>query len=172
MADSGITKKALAGAMKRLMAEKGFDRISISDICDACFMNRKSFYYHFRDKYDLVNWIFYTEFLEVMLAGEAGRDGWALLLEAFRYFGTEKGFYRAALRISGQNCFRDYFEEVTLPVIMGLSGGLSVNRVYLRIVSRTMLVALEVWLEDGGEMTAEELLRGFRREFANSRIKD
>lgn len=30
-----------------------------------CGMNRKSFYYHFCDKYDLVNWIFDTEFSEI-----------------------------------------------------------------------------------------------------------
>ena len=34
-------------------------------------MNRKSFYYHFRDKYDLVNWIFYVDFIERMEAGAA-----------------------------------------------------------------------------------------------------
>ena len=63
MADSNITKRALAQAMKGLMAKQPFSKISVGDICEACGMNRKSFYYHFRDKYDLVNWIFYSEFL-------------------------------------------------------------------------------------------------------------
>lgn len=64
MPDSSITKKALADALKQLMAEKPLQKISVGDICERCNMNRKSFYYHFRDKYDLVNWVFYTEFAE------------------------------------------------------------------------------------------------------------
>ena len=55
MADSSITKNALAMALKQLMKTQGFDKISVSEICKECGMNRKSFYYHFRDKYDLVN---------------------------------------------------------------------------------------------------------------------
>ena len=65
MADSNITKLALSNALKELLAERPFEKISVSDICQKCSMNRKSFYYHFRDKYDLVNWIFDTEFMEL-----------------------------------------------------------------------------------------------------------
>ena len=53
MADSNITKKALASALKELMETVPFSKISIGDICEKCDMNRKSFYYHFKDKYDL-----------------------------------------------------------------------------------------------------------------------
>ena len=61
MADSNSTKSALADAMKKLMVCKSFAKISISDLCEECGLNRKSFYYHFKDKYDLVNWIFYVD---------------------------------------------------------------------------------------------------------------
>lgn len=57
MADSNITKRALAAALKELMEQKPFSKINVADICEKCGMNRKSFYYHFKDKYDLVNWI-------------------------------------------------------------------------------------------------------------------
>ena len=63
MADSNITKRALASALRELMKEVPFDKIQVSHICDRCGMNRKSFYYHFKDKYDLLNWIFDTEFI-------------------------------------------------------------------------------------------------------------
>ena len=49
LADSNITKRALASAMKELMASVPFSKISVGDICEKCEMNRKSFYYHFRD---------------------------------------------------------------------------------------------------------------------------
>jgi len=60
--DSGITKNALSTALKELMLLHPLAKISVGDICARCGMNRKSFYYHFKDKYDLVNWIFHTEF--------------------------------------------------------------------------------------------------------------
>ena len=60
MADSNITKRALATSLKELMLEQPFDKINVAQICARCNMNRKSFYYHFKDKYDLVNWIFDT----------------------------------------------------------------------------------------------------------------
>ena len=60
MADSNITKRALAQALQELMEEVPFDKINVTQICEKCGINRKSFYYHFKDKYDLANWIFYT----------------------------------------------------------------------------------------------------------------
>ena len=54
MADSGITKRALAASFKELLDEQTFTQISIGEICAECGMNRKSFYYHFTDKHDLV----------------------------------------------------------------------------------------------------------------------
>lgn len=62
MADSNITKRALALA-ERAMKTTPFSKISVGDICEKCEMNRKSFYYHFKDKYDLINWIYSTEFI-------------------------------------------------------------------------------------------------------------
>ena len=63
MADSNITKSALASALKELMETTPFAKITVSDICAKCNMNRKSFYYHFKDKFDLVNWIYDVEYL-------------------------------------------------------------------------------------------------------------
>ena len=63
MSGSLVTKQALANSLKELMNTQGFSKISVKDIVEKCGMNRKSFYYHFKDKYDLVNWIFYTELI-------------------------------------------------------------------------------------------------------------
>ena len=120
MAYSTITKTAMADAMKTLMEEKPFSKISVGDICDQCGMNRKTFYYHFKDKYDLVNWIFQTEFLE-MLKVQDYSSGWQLLSDICAYFYSERSFYTNALQVEGQNAFRDYFAESIgsiLPIIM------------------------------------------------------
>ena len=72
MADSNITKRALAAALKSLLAERPFAKVSVREICEACGMSRKSFYYHFKDKYELLNWIFETEFVAPRAADPGG----------------------------------------------------------------------------------------------------
>jgi len=112
MPNMSITKKALAQALKELMCEEPLARISVGDICERCGMNRKSFYYHFKDKYDLVNWIFYTEFLEGILTKSVHGDGWDDTLRLCEYFAQNKTFYRRALEVQGQNSFYEYFGDV------------------------------------------------------------
>ncbi len=54
---SQTTKRALAQSLKRLMARKPLSKITISDITEDCGISRMTFYYHFQDIYDLIEWI-------------------------------------------------------------------------------------------------------------------
>ncbi len=108
MADSQITKRVLAEAVKKLMAHVPFSKISVGDIAKEAGVNRQTFYYHFKDKYELVNWIFYTETLQyiAMLAQiELRHEG---LLKLWSYLNDNRRFYINALNVSGQNSFSDY----------------------------------------------------------------
>ena len=51
------TKKAIAFALKDLLSEKPLDKITINDIAEKAEINRQTFYYHFQDIVDLVEWI-------------------------------------------------------------------------------------------------------------------
>ncbi|MCF0145568.1 MAG: TetR family transcriptional regulator, partial [Eubacterium sp.] len=115
MPDANITKQALANSLKKNMRTKPFDKISVIDICEGCGMNRKSFYYHFKDKYDLVNWIFYTDFILLSIT-KTYRDGWDLIEMIAELFYADREFYRRALEIEGQNSFRDYFYDSMMPI--------------------------------------------------------
>ena len=111
MAESLKTKKALALAMKKLLTEKDFEKISIGDICDECDMSRKSFYYHFHDKYELVIWIFKTEFWDRFRARTDG-GFFDNLSRLARYLYTNKSFYKPIFAFSGQNSFSEHFGEL------------------------------------------------------------
>ena len=50
------TKKMLANTLISLMKKKPLSKISISEIVKECQINRKTFYYHFEDIYDLLEW--------------------------------------------------------------------------------------------------------------------
>lgn len=51
------TKKAIGYAFKDLLKEKRFNKITITDIANKCAINRQTFYYHFQDIKDLVEWL-------------------------------------------------------------------------------------------------------------------
>lgn len=51
-----LTKRALEASLKTLLMKRPLDKITISDIADGCGINRMTFYYHFKDIYDLVEW--------------------------------------------------------------------------------------------------------------------
>lgn len=159
MPDSSLTKRALAKTMKKLMAQYPFAKISVGEICGACGMSRKSFYYHFRDKYDLVNWIFDTEFIEVIQKG-GYENGFGILGGMCRYFYEEQGFYRAALAVEGQNSFRDHFTEVITPVMYSIAQELFSNRedeeFFSVFFSDAVLASIIRWLTKGTPMPAEE----------------
>ena len=50
------TKQALEASLKRMMLKKPLDKITIRDITEDCGISRMTFYYHFKDIYDLVEW--------------------------------------------------------------------------------------------------------------------
>jgi probable dihydroxyacetone kinase regulator len=120
MANSNITKQALATALKELMEEVPFEKIRVADICERCTMSRKSFYYHFKDKYDLLNWIFDTEFIsfvkDLSQAKELHQQ-----IDRFQnicnYFYENRNFYRKALQTEGQNSFPEHFREYIMPFV-------------------------------------------------------
>ena len=51
-----MTKRALEESLKRLLLKKPLDKITISDLTEGCGISRMTFYYHFKDIYDLVEW--------------------------------------------------------------------------------------------------------------------
>ncbi len=155
MSDTNQTKNALARSMKHLMEKKAFEKISVSDICSECGINRKSFYYHFRDKYDLVNWIFYVGFVSEFDL-DSYESGWEFLEDMCEYFYREKKFYRAALQIEGQNSFKEYLLEMLSPVTeFFLKDILPHNQddtFFIAFIRDAFMTSVICWLSDGYEM--------------------
>ena len=53
---SQVTKRALEQSLKNLLLKKPLTKITVGDIAEDCGINRMTFYYHFKDIYDLVEW--------------------------------------------------------------------------------------------------------------------
>ena len=72
---SQITKRALEASLKHLLLQKPLHKITINDITEDCGINRMTFYYPFKDIYDLVEWSC-EEDARKALAGNRTYDTW------------------------------------------------------------------------------------------------
>ena len=60
------TKRMLADSLKKALRTKPFSKVTVSEIVADCGVNRKTFYYHFRDIYDLLKWTLELETVEML----------------------------------------------------------------------------------------------------------
>lgn len=79
------TKQDLANALQQLLADRPLDKITVQDIADRAGVSRKTFYYHFQDIYDLLEWTLeqYRTHLE---PAEGDRNAWRKAVENFLNF--------------------------------------------------------------------------------------
>ncbi|MDE6602507.1 MAG: TetR family transcriptional regulator C-terminal domain-containing protein [Lachnospiraceae bacterium] len=57
MPNTNTTKAALGESLKKLVLTKRLEKITINDLTSDCGISRMAFYYHFKDIYDLVEWL-------------------------------------------------------------------------------------------------------------------
>ena len=141
------------------MESRPFSKISIGDICEKCEMNRKSFYYHFKDKYDLVNWIYYTEFAAAIR--RQNHDTLPELVEDLcRFFYGDRAFYRKIFSVTGQNSFSEYFRELLAAFLSGYLeeefSGENNFSFYVDFYADAVVCAVKRWLLEKDSMPAEE----------------
>lgn len=127
MSDSLITKKAIAAGIKELTKKKSFDKITVSDITQSCGLNRQTFYYHFQDKYELVDWIYYNEAISIII-NDLNYDNWdEKVLQLLTKLKEEDYFYINTLKASVENEFREYLFKITVELLCDIISGITVN---------------------------------------------
>ncbi len=160
MADSNYTKKELARAMRELMEEQPFEKITISQVCDKGHLNRKSFYYHFRDKYDLINWIFDMDFIAITQENTA--DSWKSMELFCSYLYENRTFYRKVLKIDGQNSFSEHFHDIVYPLFYDrmkiIIGKDDIPPLCIDFFADGVLCALKRWLLSKDSMPPDQFV--------------
>lgn len=61
-----MTKRTITASLKKIIKNKSLDKITVREIIEDCGVNRKTFYYHFDNIYDLVKWIFEEEAINIV----------------------------------------------------------------------------------------------------------
>src|ERR1700676_3219661 len=69
------TRHLLQDALKRLLEEKEFDKITIQDITEIATLNRATFYAHYPDKFALLEQLIRVSFLELLAERHVRFDG-------------------------------------------------------------------------------------------------
>jgi len=117
---SQTTKKAIAASLKKLLAEKPLDKINITDITDDCEVNRQTFYYHFQDIYDLVEWIYTSEATKA-IDGNKTYDTWQQgFLQIFEYVLENKAFVKSTYHSISREHLETYLYSETYQLLLGV----------------------------------------------------
>ena len=117
---SNITKKALEASLKKLMLKKPLDKITIRDITDDCGISRMTFYYHFQDIYDLVEWCC-IEDATAALQGKKTCDTWNEgLVQIFEAVLENKAFILNAYRCISREQMENFLFRMTYGLIRGV----------------------------------------------------
>ena len=123
MEDKRNIEQALADSLKALAVKMPFEKITIKQITDGAGVIRVTFYNHFQDKYDLLEWIVKKDIIspvKLLLANDMYRE--ALLL-MFTNMQKEKKFYMRVVDTEGQNSFSEIvvrnFDELLTEMLPG-----------------------------------------------------
>ncbi|HBJ18915.1 MAG TPA: dihydroxyacetone kinase transcriptional activator DhaS [Clostridiales bacterium] len=118
---SEITKRALEQSLKNLLLKKPLTKITINDITEDCGINRMTFYYHFKDIYDLVEWSCLEDArraLEEKKTHDTWQQGFLQIFEAVK---ENKPFimnvYRCVPREQVEKYLRPLVDHLILEVI-------------------------------------------------------
>ena len=96
-------KEDLSDGLKRCLTKKKISDISVSDICNETGVSRQTFYRHFRDKEDLINWS-----IDVILENSFKHMGKGVSLNdalnrKLDYIKEERVLFNKAFKMDNQN---------------------------------------------------------------------
>ena len=114
---SHLTKKALDESMVELLNTTTLDKITIGDITNACGVSRQTFYYHFEDIYDLLEWHFMNE-ADTIMNAFPDKSQWAELASALaNYMISNKSLIRNIYNSIGRELLEATILRTSTPFI-------------------------------------------------------
>lgn len=151
------TKNAMKESLKKLIAKKMISKITIKDITDDCGVNRMTFYYHFKDIYDLLDWSIVAE-AKASIQDELTYKKWDEgLLKIFHVILYNKKFYLDVFRSAGREYsekkVQEYMQDISIDLVEEETEGLSIatpNKSSLAEYYKYALTGFVVcWVQNG-----------------------
>ena len=153
---SQVTKRALEQSLKNLLLKKPLTKITVGDITEDCGINRMTFYYHFKDIYDLVEWSC-LEDAKRALEEKKTYDTWQQgFLQIFKAVQENKPFiltvYRCVHREQVEKYLQPLVDQLLLNVINEEAAGITVrdeDKQFIAQVYSYMFIGLMLdWIKD------------------------
>lgn len=117
---SQTTKWALEASLKNLLLQKPLNKITINDIAEDCGINRMTFYYHFKDIYDLVEWACIEDAAKA-LEGNKTYDTWQQgFLNIFNAVLENKPFIMNVYHSVSREQVELYLYKLTYDLLIGV----------------------------------------------------
>lgn len=166
---SQVTKRALEQSLKNLLLKKPLTKITINDIAEDCGINRMTFYYHFKDIYDLVEWSC-LEDAQRALDGKSTYDSWQQgFVQIFQAVLDNKPFIMNVYRCVSREQVERYLTPLTDNLLMGVINELSKNMVVrdedkafiARVFSYAFVGLMLDWIKDDMRADPEALVERF-----------
>lgn len=166
---SQITKRALEQSLKNLLLKKPLNKITVSDITEDCGINRMTFYYHFKDIYDLVEWVCLEDAgraLEEKKTHDTWQEGFLQIFNAVR---ENKPFIVNVYRCVDREQVERYLKPLTDNLLMGVveeeSAGMVVreeDKAFIaKVYSYTFVGLMLDWIRDDMKEDPETLIARF-----------
>ena len=99
-------KKILYNSIYKLMQENRIEKITVDMILKESEVSRATFYRHFRDKFDLINW-YHASFVEKELF-HSDQSWEQIIYKAAVFMLENKHFYFKAVKFQGQNSLNEF----------------------------------------------------------------
>ncbi len=153
---SQVTKRALEQSLKNLLLKKPLTKITINDIAEDCGINRMTFYYHFKDIYDLVEWSC-LEDARRALDEKKTYDTWQQgLLQIFEAVQENKPFilnvYHCVQKEQVEKYLRPLVDQLLLDVLNEEAHGMKIKdedmQFIVRIYSYMFIGLMLDWIKD------------------------
>lgn len=168
---SQITKNAFASSLKKMLSKKQLDKIKISDITEDCGVNRQTFYYHFKDIYDLLEWV-YTNEATRAIEGKNTYDTWQQgFRKIFDYIIDNKEFVINTYNSLSREYLERYLYNETYSLLIGVveekAKGMSVrekDKMFIADFYKYAFVGLVLeWVKKGMKENPEEIIERLNR---------
>lgn len=172
MSDKKHIKEQLAVDFRALMLEYPFEKITIKMITDRAGLMRPTFYNHFADKQEVLEWVCRKELFggaELLLNNKMPDAAMQFL---FTKLEKEKEFYSKAMKTEGQNSFEQIFCENTQRVLQeafelyvgeGKSyAGIFTPAAIAQYYAQGLTFIVKEWFNKGMTLSGEEMAKNYK----------
>lgn len=172
------TKLAIRNALISLIAEKGFEALSVKDLTTKANINRGTFYLHYQDKFDLLD-----QTLEEVTGDIEGillKIAWltpadfknidipmSIVVKIFEYFNDNAALMQAILETKGNFALQSQLKKTMWSNLFEKNYSTFIRKENLLVpseylasyISAAHFGVIQEWLETGRRETPEEMAR-------------